>query len=63
MPREKVARISQAVSEVMQDPDTQRKFRDARLTPVTSTPEQTAAMLRAYRAQWAPVVTTSGYQP
>jgi len=31
--------------------------------PVASSPEQTAAMLKAYRAQWAPVVQKSGYQP
>ena len=33
------------------------------MTPVVSTQEQTAAMLKAYRAQWAPVVQKSGYQP
>jgi len=63
MPRDKVARIAQAIREVMQDPDTQRKFKDARLVPVVSTAAQTATMLRAYSAQWAPVVQKSGYQP
>ena len=62
MPAAKVTRIAQAVSEVMQDPDTARKFKDAKLTPVVSTPEQTVAMLNAYRVQWAPVVRKSGYQ-
>jgi tripartite-type tricarboxylate transporter receptor subunit TctC len=47
----------------MRDPDTQRKFADAKLTPVVSTQAQTQAMLKAYRAQWAPVVQKSGYQP
>jgi len=63
MPRDKVARIAQAIREVMQDPDTQRKFKDARLVPVVSTAAQTATMLHAYSAQWAPVVQKSGYQP
>lgn len=63
MPRDKVARLSQAIREVMQDPDTVRRFRDSLMTPVASTQEQTAAMLKAYRAQWAPVVRKSGYQP
>ncbi|VTU25290.1 Argininosuccinate lyase [Variovorax sp. PBL-H6] len=63
MPREKVARFSQAIREVMQDPDTTRRFKDSLMTPVVSTQEQTAAMLKAYRAQWAPVVQKSGYQP
>jgi tripartite-type tricarboxylate transporter receptor subunit TctC len=63
MPRDKVARLSQAIREVMQDPDTVRRFKDSLMTPVVSTQEQTAAMLKAYRAQWAPVVQKSGYQP
>lgn len=63
MPREKVARYAQAIREVMQEPDTVRRFKDSLMTPVVSTQEQTAAMLKAYRAQWAPVVQKSGYQP
>ncbi|MDM0022743.1 Bug family tripartite tricarboxylate transporter substrate binding protein [Variovorax saccharolyticus] len=63
MPKDKVARISQAIREVMQDPDTQRRFKDTLMTPVVSTQAQTEAMLKAYRAQWAPVVQKSGYQP
>ncbi|MDM0074282.1 Bug family tripartite tricarboxylate transporter substrate binding protein [Variovorax sp. J2P1-59] len=63
MPRDKAVRLSKAIHEVMQDPDTQRRFKDALMTPVVSTQDQTAAMLKAYRAQWAPVVQKSGYQP
>jgi len=63
MPADRVARLGAAIREVMNDPDTRRKFTDAKMTPVASTPAQTAAMLKAYRAQWAPVVQKSGYQP
>jgi tripartite-type tricarboxylate transporter receptor subunit TctC len=63
MPREKIARLSQAIREVMQDPDTQRRFKDSLMTPVVSTQDQTVAMLKAFRAQWSPVVQKSGYQP
>jgi tripartite-type tricarboxylate transporter receptor subunit TctC len=63
MPREKVTRLAQAIREVMQDPDTVRRFKDSLMTPVASTQAQTEAMLKAYRAQWAPVVQKSGYQP
>jgi tripartite-type tricarboxylate transporter receptor subunit TctC len=48
---------------VMKDPDTQRKFLAAQMSPVVVSQAQTQAMLKAYRAQWAPVVQTSGYQP
>ncbi len=63
MSHEKLEKLSQAIRDVMQDADTQRKFRDAMLTPVVSTQAQTVTMLTAYRAQWAPVVQKSGYQP
>lgn len=63
MPAARVAQFGQAIREVMQEPDTVRRFNDARLGPVASTPAQTSRMLAAYRAQWAPVVQKSGYQP
>ncbi|MDH6593662.1 tripartite-type tricarboxylate transporter receptor subunit TctC [Variovorax sp. TBS-050B] len=63
MPKDKAQRLAVAIREVMQDPDTQRKFKDAGMTPVVSTQAQTVAMLKAYKAQWAPVVQKSGYQP
>ncbi|MDR7093465.1 Bug family tripartite tricarboxylate transporter substrate binding protein [Hydrogenophaga laconesensis] len=63
MPAARVAQLGQAIREVMQAPETVRRFNDARLGPVASTPEQTSRMLAAYRAQWAPVVQKSGYQP
>lgn len=63
MPKERVERYAKAIREVMSDPDTQRKFHDAKMTPVVATQAQTQAMLKNYRAQWAPVVQKSGYQP
>ncbi len=63
MPKAKVEQLAKAIREVMQDPDTARKFTDLKMTPVVSTPAQTAAMLKDFRAQWAPVVRKSGYQP
>ena len=55
--------LADAIRQVMQDPDTIRKFTDLNMTPVASTRAQTRAMLAAFRAQWAPVVQKSGYQP
>jgi len=63
MPPERVARYAAAIREVMRDPDTQRRFADAKMTPVVSTQAETEAMLKKYRAQWGPVVQKSGYQP
>lgn len=63
MPAATVQRYAPAITEVMKDADTQRKFLAAQMSPVVATQAQTAAMLKAYRAQWAPVVQKSGYQP
>jgi len=63
MPKDKVEQLAKVIREVMQDPDTQRKFKDSGMTPVVSTQAETAAMLKAYKTQWAPVVQKSGYQP
>lgn len=63
MPQANVDRLARLIQEVMQDPDTQRKFAAAKMEPVVSTPAQTDAMLKAYRAQWAPVVQRSGFKP
>ena len=63
MPAATVQRYAAAITAVMQDADTQRKFLAAQMTPVVATQAQTQAMLKAYRAQWAPVVQKSGYQP
>ena len=63
MPRDKADRLAREIHDVMQEPDTQRKFTDAKMQPVVSTRAETEAMVKAFRAQWAPVVKTSGYQP
>lgn len=63
MPKERVAQLGTAIRDVMQDADTRAKFNAGKVSPVASTPEETAAMLKAFRAQWAPVVQKSGYQP
>ena len=63
MPKEKVARLASAIHAVMQEPETTSRFKDAMMVPVVSTQAQTVKMLKAYQAQWAPVVQQSGYQP
>ena len=63
MPKQKVDLLAAAIHDVMKDPDTQRKFNDQKMNPVVATQAQTIAMLQKYKAQWAPVVQKSGYQP
>ena len=41
----------------------QQKFAASKLEPVVSSAAQTEAMLKTYRAQWAPVVQRSGFKP
>ena len=63
MPAERVSRYASAIHAIMKEADTRQKFMDAKMIPVAASQSETAAMLKAYRAQWAPVVQKSGYQP
>ena len=63
MPKAQAERLAGLIHEVMKDPDTQRKFDASKMEPVVATLAQTEAMLKAYRAQWAPVVQRSGFKP
>lgn len=63
MPRDKVERLAREIHAVMQEPETAARFKDAMMVPVASSQAQTVQMLKAYKAQWAPVVQQSGYQP
>lgn len=60
MPAERIRRIGDAVHRAMAEPDTRARFASAELDAIGSTPEQTAKMLEAYRAQWTPVIRASG---
>ncbi len=63
MPATRARRIAEATSEAMADRAVQARFTAARMVPVASSRDQTAQMLSAYKAQWAPVVRRSGFQP
>jgi tripartite-type tricarboxylate transporter receptor subunit TctC len=63
MPTERVSRYASAIHAIMKEADTRQKFKDAKMIPVASSQIETASMLKAYRAQWAPIVQKSGYQP
>jgi tripartite-type tricarboxylate transporter receptor subunit TctC len=63
MPAARVTQIGNAVRDVMAQKEVRQRFTDAKMLPVSSTPEQTARMLKAYREQWEPVVRRSGFKP
>lgn len=63
MPKTQAERLAGLIHQLMQDPDTRRQFMAAKMAPVAASMAQTEAMLRAYRAQWAPVVQRSGFKP
>jgi len=63
MPPAKVQLLGQAIREAMQDPAVRTSFEQMNLTPVVSTPAETAQMLKTFRAQWEPVVKRTGFVP
>ncbi|XAH22808.1 tripartite tricarboxylate transporter substrate-binding protein [Xylophilus sp. GW821-FHT01B05] len=63
MPAPKVQVLARAILDVMQDPALQKTITGLYLTPVASTPAETAKMLKDFRQQWEPVVRRSGFVP
>lgn len=63
MPAAKVADYAKAIQTVMADPAVRKQFLAANADPVSTSQQQTAAMIKAYNAQWQPAVQRSGYQP
>jgi len=63
MPAAKAQMFGQAIREVMQEAAVQKAFNDLYLTPVASTPADTAKMIKTFREQWEPVVRRSGFAP
>ena len=63
MPPAKVQLLGQAIREVMQDASVRKAFETMNLSPVVSTPAETAQMLKSFRAQWEPAVKRVGFVP
>jgi tripartite-type tricarboxylate transporter receptor subunit TctC len=63
MPAAKVKRLAADVKAAMADAGLRAKFAAAKMDPVSASTEQTAAMLKGYKAQWAPVIQKSGFNP
>jgi len=62
MPAEKVQALGQAIQAAMADPALRKRFVELTMDPVSTSTDETRDMLKAYRAQWEPVVKRSGYQ-
>lgn len=62
-PKATVDLLARTVQKIMAEPDTRAKFTAATMVPVSMTQPQTVAMLKAFDAQWAPVIKRSGFKP
>ncbi len=62
MPKASVDMFSQAISQIMAEADTRAKFLAAKMIPVSMTAAQTTAHLKAFNAQWDPVIRRSGFK-
>jgi tripartite-type tricarboxylate transporter receptor subunit TctC len=59
-PPEIVAKLSQAIAEVLRLPDVAQKFREFSVTPVGTSPAETAAFLKQESERWRQVVAATG---
>jgi tripartite-type tricarboxylate transporter receptor subunit TctC len=55
-----IARLNQALVEVVKSPETQKRFRDVGLRPLTSTPDELGAHMRSEIVRWGKVVGAAG---
>ena len=62
-PPEIAAKLSQAIAEIIRTPEVERKIRDLSMTPVGSTPAETAAFIREERERWHKVIVSAGIKP
>ena len=62
-PKATVDLLARTVQQIMSESDTRAKFTAAKMVPVAMTQAQTVTMLRAFDAQWSPVIKRSGFKP
>lgn len=62
MPAAKVKGLAAAIQSVMADPAVKQRFLSANMQPVSTSQDETVRVLKAYKAQWQPVVKRSGFQ-
>ncbi|MCC2596971.1 ABC transporter substrate-binding protein [Pusillimonas sp. MFBS29] len=61
MPDDKAAMLGEIIKSVTADPAIRKKLHDGDLIPVSANAQETGKLVDAFRAQWAPVVTASGF--
>jgi tripartite-type tricarboxylate transporter receptor subunit TctC len=59
-PPEIAARVSQAIATTLHLPDVAQKFRDFSVTPLGTSPAETAAFLKEESERWRQVVAATG---
>lgn len=57
------AKLSAAIAEILRLPDVAKRLQDLTLTPVGSTPAETAAFIHEERNRWRQVIVSAGIKP
>jgi tripartite-type tricarboxylate transporter receptor subunit TctC len=60
---EVAAKLSTAIAETLRLPDVAKRMQDLSLTPVGSTPAETAAFIQGERERWRKVIVSAGIKP
>jgi tripartite-type tricarboxylate transporter receptor subunit TctC len=55
--------LGRTIVQAMNEKETREKFIAAKMVPLALGPAETAAALKAFNAQWAPVIRRSGFKP
>jgi tripartite-type tricarboxylate transporter receptor subunit TctC len=62
-PPEIAAKLSAAIAEALRQPDIAKRIQDMSITPVGSTPAETAAFIKDERERWHKVIVAAGIKP
>lgn len=61
MPKDKAEMLGEVIKSITADPDVRKTLLQNDLIPVSANAQETGKLVDAFRAQWAPVVKSSGF--
>ena len=61
-PRPIVLKLNREINDILDEPDTKKRFRDLNLTPAGGTPEDMAKLKKEETERWTAVIRAAGIQ-
>jgi tripartite-type tricarboxylate transporter receptor subunit TctC len=62
-PRPIIVKLNRSINDILEEPETKKRFRELNLTPAGGTPEDMAKLKRDETARWTAVIRAANIQP